>query len=190
MRRPPPRRSRTCPTTRCSSCCRAATARPTAWAERAAEITKGHAAGYAQVEAIRAWIHEHIEYRYGVSNEHTDALGTLDDEAGVCRDFSHVGIALCRSLHIPARMVVGYLHRLEPMDLHAWFEAYVGNRWYTFDATQPEPRGGRIVMAYGRDAAGRGLHLETTARSRRSRCGCGSTRSRRPTERRRSSRSG
>ena len=122
-------------------------------AERAAEITEGHAAGYAQVEAIRAWIHDHIEYRYGVSNEHTDALGTLDDEAGVCRDFSHVGIALCRSLHIPARMVVGYLHRLDPMDLHAWFEAYVGNRWYTFDATQPKPRGGRIVMAYGRDAA-------------------------------------
>jgi transglutaminase-like putative cysteine protease len=92
--------------------------------------------GYAQVEAIRAWIHGH-----------------LANGAGVCRDFSHVGIAMCRSLSIPARMVVGYLHQLDPMDLHAWFEAFVGGRWYTFDATQDEPRGGRIVVAYGRDAA-------------------------------------
>lgn len=109
--------------------------------------------GYAQVEAIRHWIHEHIEYRYGVSNGSTDALDTLADGAGVCRDFSHVAIGLCRALRIPARLVVGYLHRLEPMDMHAWFEAFVGGRWYTFDATQAHPRGGRIVLAYGRDAA-------------------------------------
>ena len=70
----------------------------------------------------------------------------------MCRDFSHVGIALCRSLQIPARMVVGYLHGLEPMDPHAWFEAFVGGRWDTFDATQDAPRGGRMVLAYGRDA--------------------------------------
>jgi transglutaminase-like putative cysteine protease len=77
----------------------------------------------------------------------------LDQRAGVCRDFAHVGIALCRALQIPARMVVGYLHELDPMDMHAWFEAFVGGRWYTFDATQEAPRGGRIVVAYGRDAA-------------------------------------
>ena len=62
-------------------------------------------------------------------------------------------MALARALRIPARMVVGYLLGLEPMDLHAWFEAYVGGRWYTSDATQPEPSGGRVVLAYGRDAA-------------------------------------
>jgi transglutaminase-like putative cysteine protease len=62
-------------------------------------------------------------------------------------------MALCRALSIPARMVVGYLYRLDPMDLHAWFEAFVDGRWYTFDATQDAPRGGRIVIAYGRDAA-------------------------------------
>ena len=109
--------------------------------------------GYAQAEKIRAWIHQHLAYRYGVSSATTDALDTLAHGAGVCRDFAHVGIALCRSLQIPARMVVGYLHGLEPMDLHAWFEAFVGGRWYTFDATQATPRGGRIVLAYGHDAA-------------------------------------
>ena len=109
--------------------------------------------GYAQVEKIRTWVHENLEYRYGVSSATTDAMDTLQQGAGVCRDFAHVGIALCRSLQIPARMVVGYLHGLKPMDLHAWFEAFVGGRWYTFDATQAEPRGGRIVLAYGHDAA-------------------------------------
>jgi transglutaminase-like putative cysteine protease len=121
--------------------------------DKAREIVRGISAGYAQVEAIRAFIHANLSYRYGVSNASTDALETLQDGAGVCRDFSHVGIALARSLRIPARMVVGYLYGLDPMDMHAWFEAFVGDRWYTFDATQPEPRGGRIVVAYGRDAA-------------------------------------
>jgi len=111
------------------------------------------APGYDQAEAIRAWIRKNIEYRYGVSNGSTTAVDTLRDKAGVCRDFSHIGISLCRALRIPARMVVGYLHRLDPMDLHAWFEAFIGGRWYTFDATQEEPRGGRIAVAYGRDAA-------------------------------------
>ena len=122
-------------------------------AARASEIVAGASPGYGQVEAIRAWIHGHVEYRYGSSDASTDAADTLDRGAGVCRDFAHAGIALTRALRIPARMVVGYLHRLDPMDLHAWFEAYVGNRWYTFDATQDEARGGRVVVAYGRDAA-------------------------------------
>jgi transglutaminase-like putative cysteine protease len=121
--------------------------------DEAAQIVTGVQPGYAQVEAIRAWIHGHLKYEYGVSDASTDALDTLANGAGVCRDFSHVGISLCRALHIPARMVVGYLYQLDPMDLHAWFEAFVGGRWYTFDATQDEPRGGRIVVAYGRDAA-------------------------------------
>jgi transglutaminase-like putative cysteine protease len=119
---------------------------------RAREIAGG-AAGYDQVEAIRAWVRDHVEYRHGTSDASTDAAATLERGAGVCRDFAHIGIALTRALNIPARMVVGYLLGLDPMDLHAWFEAYVGGRWYTFDATQSEPRGGRVVLAYGRDAA-------------------------------------
>ena len=66
---------------------------------------------------------------------------------------AHLGIALCRALAIPARMVVGYLEALQPMDLHAWFEAFVGGRWYTFDPTQVSRHGGRVAIAYGRDAA-------------------------------------
>jgi transglutaminase-like putative cysteine protease len=95
-----------------------------------------------------------------VSDGSTGALETLNDGAGVCRDFSHVGIALTRALQIPARVVVGYLYRLDPMDMHAWFEAFVGGSWYTFDGTQPEPRGGRIAVAYGRDAADVALFTE------------------------------
>ena len=102
-----------------------------------------------QVEAIRAWIQSNLAYRYGSSDASTDAVATLERGAGVCRDFAHVGMALTRALRIPARMVVGYLLGLEPMDLHAWFEAYVGGRWYTFDATQVAARGGRVVLAYG-----------------------------------------
>ena len=122
-------------------------------AERANNIVGDTPPGYAQAEKIRAWIHGNLHYQYGVSTATTDAMDTLAQGAGVCRDFAHVGIALCRSLTIPARIVVGYLHGLQPMDLHAWFEAFVGGRWYTFDATQSHPRGGRIVLAYGRDAA-------------------------------------
>lgn len=119
-----------------------------------AEEIAGHLEpGYAQAEAIRAWIHQNIAYRYGVSSASTDALDTLDDGAGVCRDFSHIGITLCRALRMPARMVVGYLYQLDPMDLHAWFEVFIAGRWYTFDATQAQPRGGRVVVAYGHDAA-------------------------------------
>lgn len=120
---------------------------------KAQEIAGKANAGYDQVEAIRHWIHTNLEYRYGVSDGCTDALDSLEHGAGVCRDFSHVGIALTRALRIPARMVVGYLYQLDPMDMHAWFEAYVDGRWYTFDGTQVKPLGGRIVVAYGRDAA-------------------------------------
>ena len=117
------------------------------------KIVGNRPSAYDQVEAIRHWIYSHIEYRYETSNASTSAIETAKTRVGVCRDFVHLGIALCRSLTIPARMVVGYLYQLEPMDLHAWFEAFVGDRWYTFDATQAEPRGNRIAIAYGRDAA-------------------------------------
>lgn len=119
----------------------------------ASQIVADSAPGYDQVEAIRHWIHHHIEYRYDTSDASTSAIETEQTRVGVCRDFVHLGLTLCRSLTIPARMVVGYLYQLDPMDLHAWFEAFVGGRWYTFDPTQPTPRGNRIAIAYGRDAA-------------------------------------
>jgi transglutaminase-like putative cysteine protease len=117
------------------------------------EVVGATVPGYDQVEAIRAWIHDNIAYLPGSSSASTSARETVEQRQGVCRDFAHLGITLCRSLDIPARLVVGYLYRLKPMDLHAWFEAFVGGRWYIFDATQHEPRGGRIAIAYGRDAA-------------------------------------
>ncbi|MBR8831575.1 MAG: hypothetical protein N5P05_003061 [Chroococcopsis gigantea SAG 12.99] len=116
------------------------------------EIIGDNTPGYDQVEAIRHWINSNIEYAYGTSDASTSAVDTARERIGVCRDFAHLGIALCRSIDIPARMVVGYLYGLEPMDLHAWFEAYVGDRWYTFDATQTRPLGNRITIAYGHDA--------------------------------------
>ncbi len=111
------------------------------------------APGYPQIEAITRWIHENVTYQYGTSNASTSAVETADSRQGVCRDMAHLGIALTRSLNIPARFVCGFLHELDPMDLHAWFEAYVGTRWFTFDATQSGPKGNRIAIAYGRDAA-------------------------------------
>jgi len=126
----------------------------------AKKITAEAKPGYDQVETIRDWIHRKVEYRYGASDGSTSAIETLRDRAGVCRDFSHLGISLCRALRIPARMVVGCLYGLDPMDMHAWFEAFVAGRWYTIDATQPKPRGGRIIVAYGRDAADVALFTE------------------------------
>lgn len=119
----------------------------------AREIVGNSELGYAQVEAIRTWINQSISYQYGTTNATTTALDTAQQRVGVCRDFTHLAIALCRSLSIPARMTVGFLDQLEYMDLHAWFEAYVGNQWYTFDAVQPQTQGCRVVLGYGRDAA-------------------------------------
>ncbi|ACU57748.1 transglutaminase-like domain-containing protein [Chitinophaga pinensis] len=121
--------------------------------ELARIIVDGVLPGYAQVEAIRQWCHVNLTRQYGSTNSSTSAMDVLLSKTGVCRDFTHVAIALCRNMDIPARMVVGYLHDLEPMDLHAWFEAYVGGRWYTFDSIMDRPVGGRVIMAYGRDAA-------------------------------------
>lgn len=119
----------------------------------AKEVTEGAAPGYEQVEAIRNWIHTNVKYQYNTTNSSTSALDIWHSRIGVCRDFAHLGVALCRAMDIPARMVTGYLYQLKPMDLHAWFEAFVGGKWYCFDATQPTPKGNRITMAYGRDAA-------------------------------------
>jgi transglutaminase-like putative cysteine protease len=120
---------------------------------KAFEIISNQTIGYQMVEAIRKWVNLNIKYEYNRSTSSTSALDTLESRHGVCRDISHLAIALCRSINIPARIVVGYLYQLYPMDLHAWFEAYLEGQWYTFDATQTETTGGRVVLAYGRDAA-------------------------------------
>lgn len=116
-------------------------------------IVAGYQLGYDQVKAIENWLRANISYEPGSSDVAVSAVEVNTRGVGVCRDLSHLGIAMCRSLSIPARLVVGYLHELEPMDLHAWFEAYVSGRWYTFDATQTEVKGGYVVVGYGRDAA-------------------------------------
>lgn len=117
------------------------------------QIVAGVLPGYDQVAAIESWIRDNIHFNPNSIHFQLSAVEVNQQREGVCRELAHLGIALCRGLCIPARMVVGYLHELQPMDFHAWFEAYVGGRWYTFDATQPEPRGGRVTVAYGRDAA-------------------------------------
>lgn len=117
------------------------------------EIVADASPGYDQVEAIVAWIRDNIHFNPHSTHFQMSAVEVNYQREGVCRELAHLGIALCRGLCIPARMVVGYLHRLEPMDFHAWFEAYVGGRWYTFDATQQCLSGGRVTVAYGRDAA-------------------------------------
>ena len=121
--------------------------------QMAAEITLGQALGYDQVAAIVTWLRSTINYCPGSSDTLVSAAEVNARRVGVCRDLAHLGIALCRSISIPARMVVGYLYGLEPMDLHAWFEAYVGGRWYSFDATQSALTGGYVAVGYGRDAA-------------------------------------
>lgn len=117
------------------------------------EITAGQLPGYNQVAAIESWLRDTIRFDPYAGDIHVSAIEVNARQWGVCRDLSHLGIALCRSLSIPARMVVGYLHGLQPMDLHAWFEVYVGDRWYSFDATQRGITGGYVAIGYGRDAA-------------------------------------
>jgi len=121
--------------------------------QMAASITADRQPGYDQVAAIESWLRSAIRYQPGSSDTPVSAVEVNLRQSGVCRDLSHLGIALCRSLSIPARLVVGYLYGLEPMDMHAWFEAYVAGRWYAFDATQTELRGGYVSIGYGRDAA-------------------------------------
>ena len=121
--------------------------------QMAMEITEGQEFGYNQVLAITKWIRRTIRFESEFSYLQSSAIEINSRQSGVCRDLAHLAIAMCRSLSIPARIVVGYLHELEPMDLHAWFEVYVGNRWYSFDPTQDKIKGGYVVVGYGRDAA-------------------------------------
>ena len=116
-------------------------------------ITTGMQTGYEQVSGIDRWVNHNVSYTPGSSNFPISAEEVNLRGEGVCRDLAHLCIALCRSISIPARLVVGYLYGLTPMDLHAWYEAYIGGRWYTFDPSQSELFGRRVAVAYGRDAA-------------------------------------
>jgi transglutaminase-like putative cysteine protease len=123
------------------------------FSQMATSITAGKRLGYDQVIAITEWMRATIRYEPNRNNLPVSAIEVNTRGWGVCRDLSHLGIALCRSLSIPARMVVGYFYGLKPMNLHAWFEVYVGGRWYSFDATQEHMSGGYVAIGYGRDAA-------------------------------------
>lgn len=121
--------------------------------ELAQDIVAGVTPGYDQVAILNDWVRQTVRFNPDSPHFQLSAVAVHEAGEGVCRDLAHLGIALCRALCIPARMVVGYLYGLRPMDFHAWFEAYVGGRWYTFDPSQQEARGGRLIVAYGHDAA-------------------------------------
>jgi transglutaminase-like putative cysteine protease len=108
---------------------------------------------FEKVCALTNWINKNVQYLSGFSNAQTSAFDTVTEQAGVCRDFAHLGIALCRALTIPARYFTGYAYQLQPPDFHACFEAYIGDKWVLFDATRLVPLNGLVKIASGRDAA-------------------------------------
>jgi transglutaminase-like putative cysteine protease len=116
-------------------------------------------AGWQRVQAIVDFVHEHLTYGYQYARATRTAFEAYEEGVGVCRDFAHLAVALCRCMNIPARYCSGYLGDIGvdpldvPMDFHAWFEAYLGHEWHSFDARHRIPRIGRILMACGRDAA-------------------------------------
>ena len=118
----------------------------------------GAPTGWARVQAICDFVHRHIEFGYAHACATRTALEAYNERRGVCRDYAHLAIALCRCMNIPARYCTGYLGDVGteppygPMDMAAWFEAYIGDRWYTFDARNNMPRIGRVLIARGRDA--------------------------------------
>jgi transglutaminase-like putative cysteine protease len=115
--------------------------------------------GYRRVQAIVDYVHRHLTFGYQFARSTRTAWEAHEERVGVCRDFAHLSIALCRCMNIPARYATGYLGDIgvppvdAPMDFSAWFEAYLGGRWFTFDARHNVPRVGRILMACGHDAA-------------------------------------
>jgi transglutaminase-like putative cysteine protease len=108
---------------------------------------------FEKVSTLTNWINKNVQYLSGSTNSQTSAYDTVTEQSGVCRDFAHLGIALCRALTIPARYFTGYAYHLKPADFHACFEAYIGNQWVLFDATRLVPLNGLIKIASGRDAA-------------------------------------
>ncbi len=109
--------------------------------------------GFSRVTAICDWINSNLDYQSGSSGESTSSCDVLIQRVGVCRDYAHLAIALCRALCIPARYISGYAVALQPPDFHGFFEAYLGSRWYLFDATRMAPVEGFVRIGTGRDAA-------------------------------------
>ncbi|TPV99225.1 MAG: hypothetical protein USCAAHI_01334 [Beijerinckiaceae bacterium] len=115
--------------------------------------------GWVRVQAICDFVHQHISFGYEHARVTRMASEAYQEGRGVCRDYAHLAVAFCRALNIPARYCSGYLGDVgtpppfPPGDFAAWFEAYLGGRWYTFDARNNEPRIGRVLLARGRDAA-------------------------------------
>jgi transglutaminase-like putative cysteine protease len=115
--------------------------------------------GWPRVQAIVDFVHNHITFGYGYARTTKTAWEVYNERVGVCRDFAHLAIAFCRCMNIPARYCTGYLGDIglpppyAPMDFAAWFEAYLGGTWYTFDPRNYVPRIGRVLIARGRDAS-------------------------------------
>jgi len=115
--------------------------------------------GWDRVQAICDYVHRHITFDYVDARETRTALEAFEEKVGVCRDYAHLAVAFCRCMNIPARYCTGYLGDIGmappygPMDFAAWFEVFLGGRWYTFDARNNMPRIGRVLIARGRDAA-------------------------------------
>jgi transglutaminase-like putative cysteine protease len=125
----------------------------TAW-----QLFGGTAPGYARVQAICDFVHSHIAFDYQNARATRSAAQAYEERTGVCRDYAHLAIAFCRCMNIPARYCTGYLGDVgtpppyPPGDFAAWFEAWIGGRWHTFDPRNNVPRVSRVLMARGRDA--------------------------------------
>ena len=115
--------------------------------------------GWARVQAICDFVHQHIAFNYQDARATRSAWEAFNERVGVCRDYAHLAVAFCRCMNIPARYCTGYLGDMGTpppygtMDFAAWFEVYLGNAWHIFDARNNEPRIGRILIAQGRDAS-------------------------------------
>jgi transglutaminase-like putative cysteine protease len=127
--------------------------------DTAAQLFATSPRGWDRVQAVCDWVHEHVTFGYSFARSTRTALEVFNERVGVCRDFQHLAVTLCRCLNIPARYATGYLGDIgvpaspSPMDFSAWFEVYLEDRWWTFDARHNIPRVGRVLMATGRDAA-------------------------------------
>jgi transglutaminase-like putative cysteine protease len=115
--------------------------------------------GWARLQGVCDWVHAKVSFGYQYARPTKSALDVFTERFGVCRDFQHLAVTMCRALNIPARYATGYLGDIgvspfpDPMDFSAWFEAYLEDRWWTFDARHNHPRLGRVLMATGRDAS-------------------------------------